>query len=65
MTGEILATWLAQGGPTGPLGYPVADEQPLELAVAGGAGRVSTGRVSRFEHGEITWSAAGGAIVRR
>jgi outer membrane protein assembly factor BamB len=59
VTGEIRATWLAQGGPTGPLGYPVADEQPMEVAATGGAGRVS-----RFEHGDITWSAAGGAIVR-
>ncbi len=56
VTGEIRAAWLARGGPSGPLGYPVADEQPA----AGGAGRLC-----RFEHGEITWSAREGAMVRR
>ena len=55
VTGEIRAAWLARGGPTGPLGYPVADEQPA----ADGAGRIC-----RFERGEIGWSASAGAIVR-
>jgi hypothetical protein len=55
VTGEIRAAWLAGGGPSGPLGYPVADEEPAP----GGAGRVC-----RFERGEIGWSASGGATVR-
>ncbi len=55
LTGEIRAAWLARGGPTGSLGYPVADEQPA----AGGSGRVG-----RIERGDITWSAAEGAVVR-
>jgi hypothetical protein len=55
VTGEIRAAWLARGGPSGPLGYPLADEQPA----VGGAGRIC-----RFERGEIAWSASAGAIVR-
>jgi hypothetical protein len=54
VTGEIRAAWLARGGPSGALGYPVADEQPAP----GG-----TGRLCRFQHGTISWSAASGARV--
>ena len=54
VTGEIRDCWLGHGGPTGPLGYPVADEEPA----SGG------GRVCRFAGGTITWSAASGAIVQ-
>jgi len=52
VTGDIRATWLAGGGPGGPLGYPIADEEPTDSA---------TGRRCRFERGEIVWSAATGA----
>jgi hypothetical protein len=54
-TGEIRAAWLAAGGPSGALGYPIADEEP-----AGGG----MGRRCRFERGEIVWSAATGALTR-
>jgi hypothetical protein len=54
VTGEIRDRWLGHGGPTGPLGYPVADEEP---AVGGG-------RVCRFVGGTITWSFGSGAIVQ-
>ena len=54
VTGDIRDGWLGRGGPTGPLGYPVADEEPA----AGG------GRVCRFAGGTITWSVASGAIVQ-
>ena len=54
LTGEIRDAWLAQGGPTGPLGYPVADEEPAP----GG------GRLCRFAGGEIGWSVAAGATIR-
>jgi hypothetical protein len=54
VTGEIRDSWLGHGGPGGPLGYPVADEEPA----AGG------GRVCRFAGGTITWSVASGAIVQ-
>jgi uncharacterized protein with LGFP repeats len=54
LTGDIRGSWLGQGGPTGPLGYPVADEEPAP----GG------GRVCRFAGGTITWSVASGAILQ-
>jgi uncharacterized protein with LGFP repeats len=54
VTGEIRDAWLAGGGPAGPLGYPVADEE----SAPGG------GRVCRFTGGEIGWSVASGAAVR-
>ena len=54
VTGEIRDAWLARGGPTGSLGYPVADEEPAP----GG------GRVCRFAGGQIGWSVASGAAVR-
>jgi hypothetical protein len=41
-------------GLTGPLGYPIKDESDLEPTDA---------RISRFEHGEIIWTADGGRVV--
>ena len=54
VTGEIREAWLARGGTTGPLGYPIADEEPDP----GG------GRIGRFAGGEIAWSVQSGAAVR-
>ncbi len=54
VTGDIRDRWLGQGGPTGPLGYPIGDEEPAP----GG------GRSCRFTGGTITWSVASGAIVQ-
>jgi hypothetical protein len=54
VTGEIRDSWLGRGGPTGPLGYPVTDEEPAP----GG------GRLCRFAGGTISWSLASGAVVR-
>jgi hypothetical protein len=53
VTGEIRDSWLAHGGPSGALGYPVADEEPAP----GG------GRLCRFAGGTIRWSVASGAVV--
>jgi uncharacterized protein with LGFP repeats len=52
--GGIRDRWLALGGESGPLGYPVSDELSTE------DGR---GRRSRFEHGEIHWYPDTGATV--
>jgi len=54
VTGEIRDSWLGHGGPTGPLGYPAADEEPAP----GG------GRLCRFAGGTISWSVASGAVVQ-
>ena len=54
VTGEIRDSWLGHGGPTGQLGYPVADEEPAP----GG------GRICRFAGGTITWTVASGAILQ-
>ena len=54
VTGDIRGSWLGQGGPNGPLGYPAADEEPAP----GG------GRVCRFAGGAITWTVASGAILQ-
>ncbi len=56
VTGEIRQLWLKQGGPRGPLGYPVSDEGPS---------RDGSGRLSQFEHGEITWHFDTGALITR
>jgi uncharacterized protein with LGFP repeats len=53
VTGEIRDAWLARGGTAGPLGYPIADEEP-------GPGG---GRVCRFTGGTISWSVEGGAAI--
>ena len=52
--GEIREFWLKQGGPHGPLGYPVSDEKPS----ADGSGRTS-----EFEHGKVHWHIDTGAVV--
>jgi uncharacterized protein with LGFP repeats len=54
--GAVRAIWLASGGPTGPLGYPTTAETDT-------ANR--SGRVQRFEHGSVYWSAATGARIVR
>jgi hypothetical protein len=56
VTGEIRQSWLKQGGPRGPLGYPVSDEMPAPDGL---------GRLSEFEHGEVTWHFDKGASVTR
>lgn len=50
--GEILKRYLGeQGGPTGALGWPTADETQT-----GGGDKVAGGGwISEFEHGTITW----------
>jgi hypothetical protein len=53
VTAEIRDAWLAAGGPTGSLGYPVTDEAP------DAAGRRSV----EFQHGQISWSADTGAKI--
>ncbi|MFF0492189.1 LGFP repeat-containing protein [Nocardia sp. NPDC003482] len=47
--GAIREAWEAQGGAGGPLGYPVSDEEDIE-----------GGKISRFEHGSISYSFAEG-----
>jgi hypothetical protein len=54
LTGEIRELWLKQGGPHGPLGYPVSDEMPS----ADGSGRIS-----EFEHGKIHWHFDAGPVI--
>ncbi|HXT95078.1 MAG TPA: hypothetical protein VN853_02190 [Polyangia bacterium] len=54
VTGEIREAWLAQGGTSGPLGYPIADEAPAPEG----------GRSCRFTGGTIAWSVRSGAAVR-
>jgi uncharacterized protein with LGFP repeats len=53
VTGDIRDAWLARGGPTGPFGYPIADEEPAP----GG------GRRCRFAGGTITWTVQAGAAI--
>ena len=52
--GLIAAQYLHLGAERSALGYPVSDE----TAAAGSA------RVSRFEHGTISWTLDGGTVVR-
>ena len=54
VTGDIREAYLKAGGPTGKLGYPVEDETDLEQFA---------GRLSRFEKGEILWTADDGSIL--
>lgn len=49
--GEIRELWLKLGGPGSKLGYPIEDET---------YSADHHGRISRFEHGEITWDTAKG-----
>jgi uncharacterized protein with LGFP repeats len=43
--GAIRDAWVAKGGVSGPLGYPVSDETDYQ----------DNGRMSQFEHGTITY----------
>ncbi|MEZ5180928.1 MAG: D-alanyl-D-alanine carboxypeptidase family protein [Acidimicrobiales bacterium] len=52
--GSILDRYLAEGGPTGTLGYPTSERQPAEPAGSS---------VQRFEHGTIERSPAGVVTV--
>jgi hypothetical protein len=56
VSGEIRQFWLNQGGPHGPLGLPTSDEMPAPDGL---------GRVSEFEHGEITWHFDTGASITK
>lgn len=53
VVGECYDTWIAHGGVTGPLGYPVHDTH---------ADPDGKGHVSRFDHGGV-WAATAGAFV--
>jgi hypothetical protein len=50
--GQILASYLSLGGPSGPLGYPTTDES----GTSDGAGRFN-----QFEHGSIYYASGAGA----
>jgi uncharacterized protein with LGFP repeats len=52
--GAIGTTWLAQGGPTGRLGYPTSSE----LATP-------TGAVQNFQHGSVIWTTATASATAR
>ncbi|MFI9557400.1 LGFP repeat-containing protein [Nonomuraea endophytica] len=52
--GLIRDEWWSRGGPGGVLGYPIADEENW----LGGPGRLS-----RFEHGSISWKSDTGQIT--
>ena len=54
VNGPVLARYLALGGPSGQLGYPVAGS-PCGLA--------GVGCMQDFQHGSIYWSATTGAQV--
>jgi hypothetical protein len=54
LSGEIRQFWLKQGGPSGPLGFPISDELPAPDGL---------GRLSGFEHGEVVWHFDKGASV--
>jgi len=54
VSGEIRQFWLKQGGPSGPLGFPISDELPAPDGL---------GRLSGFEHGEVVWHYDKGASV--
>jgi uncharacterized protein with LGFP repeats len=50
--GNILKAYLAKGGPASRLGWPTTSAY------------VSSGvTVQRFQHGRITWTSSGGAVV--
>jgi uncharacterized protein with LGFP repeats len=55
VAGEIREAWLKMGGPKSALGFPVSDEEPTPDG---------TGRMSQFEHGQISWYTDNGASVR-
>lgn len=49
--GEILRSYLAAGGPAGPLGWPTADE----TETGGGPSQTNGGWIGEFQNGTITW----------
>lgn len=53
--GDIRQRWMQMGAQASDLGYPISDEYPSEDG---------SGRLSRFEHGEIVWGPRTGLIVR-
>jgi hypothetical protein len=53
--GAIREKWDATGGVTGSLGYPVSDEM---------SSTDGTALLSRFQHGTICYTGAGGAVVK-
>ncbi|MGY1693510.1 N-acetylmuramoyl-L-alanine amidase [Geodermatophilus sp. SYSU D00814] len=54
VAGQILETWLATGGTSGPLGFPTSSDAPTP------DGR---GYVVRFQGGDVWWSGATGPQV--
>jgi hypothetical protein len=54
--GEIRKYWLQIGGPAGKMGYPISDESDAPDG---------KGRISRFQHGEISWEPEPGVLVAR
>ncbi|TFV53597.1 hypothetical protein [Blastococcus sp. TF02A-35] len=50
VSARMRDAYLAAGGPGGPLGFPMADEQTVDGA-----------QVQRFQSGSIYWTASGGA----
>ena len=50
--GAILGTYLWWGGPAGPLGFPVSQEEDADGEV-----------VQYFEYGEIWWHPVDGATI--
>ena len=58
--GEILKVYTAQGGPTGPLGFPTSDESQT----AGGPNVANGGWISDFEHGSISWLNQGNGVFK-
>ena len=53
--GAIRDKWLSLGGPAGELGYPVSDETTA---------RDGYSRISRFQHGWISWNDRTGIQVQ-
>lgn len=53
--GEILRVYMEQGGPTGALGFPTADE----TTTGGGPRTADGGWVSEFQNGSISWTNDG------
>jgi uncharacterized protein with LGFP repeats len=49
--GKILEAYTQEGGPTGALGWPTADES----TTGGGAKVASGGWISEFQNGSIAW----------
>ncbi|WP_100497666.1 N-acetylmuramoyl-L-alanine amidase [Geodermatophilus chilensis] len=53
--GSILTTWLATGGATGPLGFPMTSDTPVP----------GKGAYVRFQSGDVYWSPTTGTQVVR